>query len=135
LAGIGAGGGHGIDGAGAGEQSERVVAAGHLSDFRRGQERADVQPRFGGSVGSLRGPAMGGTKERQAGDGNVAGATVASLRNQAANDSDRGASGQGLREGGNDGNVPAVHPEIGIGGTKGGFGGTDGEASGGRQIK
>src|SRR5207247_6325950 len=90
LAGVGAGSGNAPDCTGAGVQSNWVAADGHISGFYYEQERANFQPRSGGGVDRLRRAAMGRAKEGQACDGDVAGATVASVRHQAENDSDWG---------------------------------------------
>src|SRR5882762_5160697 len=58
LAGAGTGGGVRIDGSGAGIQSDWVVADGYICSFRSEQKRTYLQPRPGGGVTWLWGPAM-----------------------------------------------------------------------------
>src|SRR5689334_20887985 len=85
VARTGARGGAGIDGTLAAGQPDRVLVAGYAGDFYQGGKQADVQPGFGWEFAATWCATLDGTEQRQRGDGNVAGAAVASVRDQAEN--------------------------------------------------
>ncbi len=81
VAGSGVGSCVGIDGAGAGAQSHRVIAAGYIHGVHSGEPRSGIQPGVGGGVTAEGGPAMAGAKARQTDNGDVAGAAVGCVWN------------------------------------------------------
>src|SRR6185436_16500234 len=82
----------------AGEQPDRIVAAGYFADLPERGQGTDLQPDAGGKAECNGRQAVGGNEEWQGDDGAMAGAAVASIWYSAENDLDRTEGSQGIFE-------------------------------------